>query len=67
MRKTMTPEAASAYLADDSNFWPNDELCYVCGDLYDSLSVEYRGKIFCRDKCCRDYMRVVSAARLTRN
>ena len=63
MSKKMTPEQARAYLADDSNFWPNDELCYVCGEPFDSLSVEYEGKIFCRSKCCRDYTRVAVAAR----
>ena len=63
MTKNMTPEAARAYLADADNFWPNDELCYVCGDEYDSLAIEYSGKIFCRARCCRKYTRVAVLAR----
>jgi hypothetical protein len=58
----ITPESARAYLADASNFWPNDELCYVCGDEFDSLAVEADGKIFCRNKCCRGYLRIAAIA-----
>lgn len=57
-----TPVAARAFLADTANFWDNEELCYVCGESYDSLSTEYRGKIFCADRCCNSYARIVRLA-----
>lgn len=59
----MTPAQACAYLADPDNFWPDDECCYVCGELYDSLSVECDGHVFCREKCCNDYIRIARIAK----
>ena len=53
-----TPAAARAYLLDPDNFWDNEELCYVCGEPLDSLSVERGGKIFCTEKCCDSYVRI---------
>lgn len=61
MRKTLTHEHARALLADESNWWDNEELCYVCGELHDG-QVEYRGFLFCRDKCCNDYIRIYTTA-----
>jgi hypothetical protein len=55
-RTQMTPEQARAYLADPSNFWDNDELCYICGELWGaSNEVEYNGLLFCANKCFRAY------------
>ena len=62
-RKKLTPAAARAYLAAPANFFDNDELCYVCGDEFDSLSSEYSGKVFCCDKCCKAYMRIERVSR----
>lgn len=59
----MTPQEARSYLADNGNFWPNDELCYLCGDGHDSLATEYLGKIFCTEKCCNRYMKIVKESR----
>lgn len=66
MAKKMTPEQARAYLADSSNFWPNDELCYTCGNEYGfGNEVEYKGIIFCGEKCQEGYARIVRIARPT--
>jgi hypothetical protein len=56
--KLRTPAAARAYLADPANFWDNEELCYVCGESFDSLNVECGGKIFCTERCCDAYLRI---------
>lgn len=53
-----TPAAARAYLADPANFWDYEELCYVCGESFDSLNVEYGGKLFCTERCCEAYLRI---------
>ncbi len=57
-----TPATARAYLADSSNFWDNEELCYMCGESFDSLNVESGGKIFCTERCCNSYLRITRLA-----
>jgi hypothetical protein len=56
--KIRSPGAAREYLADPANFWDNEELCYVCGESFDSLSTEYHGRIFCTERCCNSYARI---------
>ena len=62
MTKKITPEEARAYLADSSNFYPDDELCYICGIEYDWSSVECDGHVFCTSRCCNQYVRIAKRA-----
>lgn len=62
-RTRMTSEQARAYLADPSNFWDNEELCYVCGELWGAANeVEYNGILFCARKCFRAYRDIEKTA-----
>ncbi|AGW94638.1 hypothetical protein N234_31810 [Ralstonia pickettii DTP0602] len=66
MAKKLTPEDARAYLADSSNFWPNDELCYTCGNEYGfGCEVEYKGIIFCSERCYNGYVRIARVAAMS--
>ena len=63
MPKKMTQAQAQAYLADTSNFFQNDELCYVCGALWEGAEVEWNSILFCGAKCQEGYARIVRIAK----
>jgi hypothetical protein len=66
MQTRITPQEARSYLADPSNFWDNDELCYVCGELWGAANeVEYNGILFCQKRCFRAYREVEKLAEHT--
>lgn len=58
----LTPEQARAYLADPDAFFPDDELCLVCGAERDWDDVEYNGRMFCGARCRTLYARILRLA-----
>jgi len=61
-QKRLTPEQARAFLADPENFWSDDELCLMCGIENEWDTVEYNGRIFCGERCCNKYGRILGIA-----